>query len=124
MTGTNLFAFYGSLRRGMENYAIYQTDLKYIKTRRILGYELFALEEYPYVIKSADASNSVVVEIFQIENAHTAQNIHKMELDAGYIFEWVDVDDEKVGIYLFEQSGGNSKVESGDWVEFFGGKKE
>lgn len=108
----------------MDNFYIYQSDLKYVKTTRISGYELFALKEYPYAVKSVDASNSLVVEIFQIGNANTAGIIHKMELNAGYIFELIEVDGEKVGIYLFEQSEGNSKVESGDWVEFFGGSKE
>ncbi|HRK53314.1 MAG TPA: gamma-glutamylcyclotransferase [Cyclobacteriaceae bacterium] len=124
MAGTNLFAFYGSLRRGMVNFYNYQADLKYLKTRRIFGYELFALETYPYAVKSINESNSIVVEIFLIENTRAAEAIHKMEIDAGYIFELIEVDGEKVGIYLFEHSGGNSKVESGDWVEFFGTNRE
>ncbi|MFZ1806017.1 MAG: gamma-glutamylcyclotransferase [Cyclobacteriaceae bacterium] len=120
MTGTDLFAFYGSLRRGMANFNVYQSDLKYLKTKRIFGYELYALDEYPYAVKSLNGVNSLVVEIFQIENANVVEKIHQMELDAGYIFEIIEVDGENVGIYLFEQQGNNSRVENGDWAEFFG----
>jgi gamma-glutamylcyclotransferase (GGCT)/AIG2-like uncharacterized protein YtfP len=124
MTGTNLFAFYGSLRKGMENFKAYQSDLKYLKTRRIAGFELYALEEYPYAVKTDVFSQMLVVEVFEIEDQRVAETIHQMELEAGYIFELIEVDGEKVGIYLFEQSEGDSKVESGDWVEFFGSNKQ
>lgn len=124
MTGTNLFAFYGSLRRGMENYKAYQSDLKYLKTRRIAGFELYALEEYPYAVKTDVPSHMLVVEVFEIEDPRVAEAIHQMELEAGYIFEIIEIDGEKVGIYLFDHIDNNSKVESGDWVEFFGAQTE
>lgn len=120
MTGTDLFAFYGSLRRGMNNFRVYQHDLKYLKTRRISGYELFALEEYPYAVSTQKKSSSIVVEIYSIENVSVARAIHEMEIEAGYVFERIEVDGDHVGIYLFEKPGNNPKVENGDWVEFFG----
>ena len=124
MTGTNLFAFYGSLRRGLENFNTYKTDLKYLKTKRIEGFELYALEEYPYAVKTGVPSHMLVVEVFEIEDPRVAEAIYEMELDAGYIFEIIEIDGEKVGIYLFDHFEDNSKVESGDWVEFFGAQTE
>jgi len=106
----------------MANFNAYKADLKYLKTSRIYGYELYALEEYPYAVKSLTSLNSIVIEIFEIQNESVAKNIYQMELDAGYIFELIEVDREKVGIYLFEQPGNNPRVQSGDWVEFFGVK--
>lgn len=120
MTGTNLFAFYGSLRKGMANYNIYKPGLKYIETTRIYGYELLTLGDYPYVVRSANTSDSIVIEIFQIEDEKVVQAIHLMELEAGYVFELIEVEGRKMGIYIFECSGNNSKVDSGDWVEFYG----
>lgn len=120
MRGTDLFAFYGSLRRGMGNYKFYESDLKYIETRRITGYKLYALKDYPYAVRSSVESDSLVIEIFQIEDSRVVQAIHQMELEAGYVLELIEVDGAWVGIYLFEQAGDDSSVESGDWVEFYG----
>ncbi|MBX2944034.1 MAG: gamma-glutamylcyclotransferase [Cyclobacteriaceae bacterium] len=120
MVRTDLFGFYGSLRRGMVNYNIFKSALKYIKTIRISGYELLTLGDYLYAVKSVHTSDSIVIEIFQIEDANVAQAIHQMEIEAGYVFERIEVENMELGIYLFEHLGNESKVDSGDWVEFFG----
>ncbi len=106
----------------MHNYEHYKTQLEYIETTRISGYALFALEDYPYVVRSNKETDLLVIEIFKIEDQNTREHIHRLELEAGYVFEWIDVEGKKVGIYLFERPTNNSRVESGDWVEFFGVK--
>ncbi|HOO09588.1 MAG TPA: gamma-glutamylcyclotransferase [Cyclobacteriaceae bacterium] len=120
MAGTNLYAFYGSLRRGMANYNIYRYGLKYIETRRVFGYELLTLGKYPYAVKSPHPSCSIVVEIFEVENENVRKAIHQMEGEAGYVLVPIEVDGKRVGIYLFERAGNELRVNGGDWVKFFG----
>lgn len=120
MEETELFAFYGSLRTGMSNYRIYQDVLEYVSTNRISGYELYALSDYPYAVFTGNAMSSMVMEIFRVKSKHAKLMIHKLEIDAGYYFKLIEVDGNKVGIYLFSKPGNDTKVESGDWVKFYG----
>ena len=119
MEETELFAFYGSLRRGMGNYAKYKSALEYIETRRIEGFELYSLGEYPYAVKSHIPGASIVIEIFRIRDSMARRMIHELEIGADYFFDMLELDDRKIGIYLFSQRGNDIKVESGDWVSFF-----
>ncbi len=120
MIGTNYFAFYGSLRQGMANYLRYQSSLEFITKETIKGFALYALKDYPYAVKTNNINDELVIEVFKIEDEITRQNIHQLELDAGYIFELIDIAGMKVCIYLFKEPGNNHFVKSGDWVEFFG----
>lgn len=120
MIGTNYFAFYGSLRQGMANYLTYKSSLEFITKKTITGFALYALPDYPYAVKTNNEKDELVIEVFRIKDEITIQNIHKLELDAGYNFDLIDVVGMKVCIYLFEEPGNNQKVKSGDWVEFFG----
>jgi len=104
----------------MTNYESYKRSLQYIETRQVNGFRLYALEDYPYAVKSTEATDSIVVEIFKIVSESAKQNIHELELSAGYIFETIEVENRSVGIYLFERAGNNMRVNDGDWVKFFG----
>lgn len=104
----------------MSNHAIYADHLQYIETKRIAGFALYSLEAYPYAIRSGNNADTIVIEIFKITDPATRRDIHLLELDAGYVFEVIEVHNKKIGIYLFEMPANNIKVESGDWVEFFG----
>lgn len=115
----DLYAFYGSLRRGMSNYLVYQNHLQFHSEHRIDGFKLYALEDYPYAVRT-QSTDSIVVELFRILDEETRINIHQLELGAGYYFETFQLDELRVGIYLFEYAGNNPEVKSGDWVEFFG----
>ena len=46
--------------------------------------------------------------------------IDKLELDAGYIREELEVDGQRVIMYIFEKVENNVEVTGGDWIEFFG----
>lgn len=120
MEETDLFAFYGSLRRGMSNYWAYKDKLEFVSTQRIVGYELYTLGDYPYAVYTEDPKAVLVTEIFSVKNQQTKQSIHEMEIDAGYTFDLIDVEGNRVGIYLFDKAGGDPKVDSGDWVQFYG----
>lgn len=124
MVETNRFVFYGSLRKGMANHKTYAEALQYVETRRLPGFELFALDDYPYAVKTEISTESVVAEVFIITDQSVKESIHQLELDAGFIFELIEIDSNKVGIYLFKKAGNNIKVNSGDWVEFFGAERD
>ncbi len=122
MIDVDYFAFYGSLRRGMTNYEYYKPFLQHIETRRIPGFCLYALEGYPCAIRSREPHHSIVVEVCKVLTESAKDSIHLLELNAGYIFETIEINGREAGIYLFENPGNNIQVEGGDWVEFFGGE--
>jgi len=119
MENTTVFAFYGSLRRSMENHALHSEHLKYLFSARLRGYRLYSRGEFPIAVKSSLPGDSIVVEIFRIADRSTREMIHKLEMDEGYYFEKITVDEIEAGIYLFDNPGNYHYVDSGDWVTFF-----
>lgn len=121
MNQQSQYAFYGSLRRGMENYRLYEKDLRYIRTVTLEGFKMFSLTDYPYVVRTGRSQDTIVVELFRVSNPQTEQIIHQMELEADYIFSEVEIEGIKFGIYLFEAPyPGDPEVGSGDWSFFKG----
>lgn len=119
MNKDSYYAFYGTLRQGMENYQVYENDLTYLSTIELSGFKMYSLVEYPYVVRTSDPDNTIVVDLFRITNRSTEQNIHEMEIDAGYIFSEVIISDTKFGIYLFEKADpSDPEVRTGDWIGF------
>jgi len=120
MIKTDFFAFYGSLRVGMANYELYKSSLEYISRHTIKGYALYALEDYPYAVKTNSPDDEIVVELFRVTEQQVKRSIHDLELGAGYIFELIPLGGHVACLYLFEHAGNNHRVKSGDWVEFYG----
>jgi gamma-glutamylcyclotransferase (GGCT)/AIG2-like uncharacterized protein YtfP len=118
MENTNVFAFYGSLRRGMENHALHASHLKYLFSARLSGFKLYSRGEFPVAVRSS-ATDSIVVEVFRIGDQSTREMIHKLEMDEGYYFESILIDGVEVGIYLVREPGNYQQVDGGDWVTFF-----
>ncbi len=116
---TTIFAFYGSLRRGMENYVLHKNHLKYLFSARIRGYSLYSRGEFPVAVRSSNTNDSIVVELFSIADRSTREMIHKLEMDEGYYFETITIDGIEAGIYLYETPENYQPVRSGDWVTFF-----
>ena len=114
------YAFYGSLRRGMSNYQDFESSLEFLFQEIISGYQLYALEKYPYAIKTDSASDLIVVEVFKIINPAVEKRIHALELRVGYYYDEIKIRNGNVGIYLFKKAGTETLVKSGDWVQFFG----
>lgn len=119
MENTTVFAFYGSLRRGMENHILHRDHLKYLFSARLRGYSLYSRGEFPVAVKSSNLNDSIVVELFTIADRTTREMIHKLEMDEGYYFEVITVDTTEAGIYLFKDPENYQPVRSGDWVSFF-----
>lgn len=119
MNTDSQYAFYGSLRKGMENYDACKNDLKYLFTTKLQGFKMYSLVEYPYVVRTEDPRDRIIVDLFRITSRDTEQNIYKMEIDAGYIFSEVIIGGIKFGIYVFETAGTlDPEVLDGDWIEF------
>lgn len=119
MENTTVFAFYGSLRRGMENHTLHREHLEYLYSARIRGYRLYSKGDFPIAVKSSSKSDSIVVEIFRIADRSTREMIHKLEMDEGYFLETIKIDDIDVSIYLVASAENYPLVTDGDWVTFF-----
>lgn len=117
---TEWFLFYGSLRRGMDNYRLYAPALEYHHTQWLYGYRMYALAHYPYVVKTGSQTDRILVELFRIRNASVRNEIHKMELSVGYEYAHITIDAVDAIIYLFKEAGNEPVVDGGDWIKFYG----
>ncbi len=54
------------LRRGMYNYKQFEQHLEFMSTVRLEGFKLYALEDYPYAVRTEQYDESIVVELFEI----------------------------------------------------------
>lgn len=113
-----LYAFYGSLRRSMENHDVYKDDLVYLFSARLQGYKLYSRGQYPFAVKTG-GKDSIVVEVFQIRNPKTAESIHRLELEEGYYRAEETINGKKTTIYLIDEVANYPEVPGGDWVTFF-----
>ncbi len=119
MNSSSTYAFYGSLRRGMSNYLEFEASLEFLFQETIHGYQLYAMEEYPYAVKTGDPSDSITIEVFKVTNPAIERSIHELEMGVGYYYDEVMVRDKAAGIYLYRNIGTETLVKSGDWVQFF-----
>lgn len=122
MNKNSCYAFYGSLRKGMYNHIRFG-NLEYLFTEKLAGYKLYALERYPIAIKTNVPSDTITVEVTRVSNPATENEIHQLELNAGYYYDEVTVRGISVGIYLFHDQGTFPEVPQGDWVTYFSEKK-
>jgi len=112
-----LYAFYGTLRCGMENYALFDKGMRYIRTVVLRGYRLVSLGEYPYAVRTNDSS-TIVAELFRLDE-HAAGDINVMELESGYYYDEIEINQSLYGIYLFDRiNPGDEVIPSGDWVKY------
>ena len=111
------YAFYGTLRQGMENHLAFAKTLIYMQTVRVQGYRMYSLREYPYAIHTSHANDQIVVDLFRISSIEAEEMIYKMEIDADYILSSLVIDGNKFGIYLFAGNrDGDEYLPGGDWV--------
>lgn len=115
------YAFYGTLRIGMENHQVFAKTLVHIRSKTLQGYRMYSLKEYPYVIRTDDQNDHIIVDLFQIASEKTEEMIYEMEIDAGYVLSTVMIEGIKFGIYVFEEPiAGDEYVDGGDWVSYAG----
>lgn len=112
-----VYAFYGSLRQGMGNSPMLK-DTEFVKEGRVKGFKLLSLGAYPYIVKSDNENDTVIVEVLKVPNKTVEENVHWMEIGAGYTREVVDVEGTKAYIYTKPTAGNHPVVEDGDWVNY------
>lgn len=116
----SLYAFYGSLRRGMRLHKQFKNDLCYLYSVWLQEYDLYSLGNYPYAVKSPDPAHRMLVEVMMISDPETEKTIFKIERDAGYYCHKIMIGADQVNIFLYEDPANNLRIDSGDWGVFFG----
>ena len=119
MKPIHLYAFYGSLRRNMENYEPLKEHLLYQYHTWLQGYQLYSLGPYPFAIRTNSPTDKILVEVFEINHQPTIDAIHQIEIEAGYFLDSVIIDGQAVNIYLYADKSDYPFVFGGDWVKFF-----
>lgn len=120
MSKTNLYAFYGSLRRGMRLYNQFSSTLHYRHSAWLKGYELFSLGNYPGAVESTRSGAKILVEIFEITDPQVEKELIEIERGAGYYLTQIPMGADTLNLFLYEHDAANNmRVESGDWVSFF-----
>ena len=115
-----LFAFYGSLRCGMELHKHFQNGMTYVFSAWLNGFTLHSLGSYPYAVYEPKLNSKIRVDVFELSQ-DTRRKIHEIETNAGYYLDIIRHNGYDLQIYLFKNSANDPKVDKGDWVEFFGG---
>jgi gamma-glutamylcyclotransferase (GGCT)/AIG2-like uncharacterized protein YtfP len=118
---TNLYAFYGSLRRGLENYGLFQSHLHYQFSCWITGFTLFSMGDFPFAVKTDNENDKILVEIFEITDEETQKKIDELELGYDYYLETILIDKKPTKIYVMKNNANYPAVIGGDWVKFFRG---
>ena len=115
-----MYAFYGSLRRGMMYYEVYKDGLEYLFSTELEGFKLYALRDYPFAVRTNQPKDLIHVEVFKISQPEIERSIHELELGVGYYYDEIKVNSITAGIYLFHQPENYPEVKGGDWVKSFG----
>lgn len=114
---------YGSLRKGEYNDYILEHS-KYLGSGIIRGYKLFSLGSFPFIFRTYDEKDIVVVEGYDVD-LFTANIIKEMERCAGYEIDDVEIEviEGDLGIvingsvFVMEKMCNNyGEVKGGDWV--------
>lgn len=122
MNKEGLYAFYGTLRKGMENFHFFQEGMHFIETVTLEGYKLISLGEYPYAVRTSNADERIIAELFQLDYLQ-AKSIHDMELEAGYYYDEIQIHQNFYGIYLFSKiNPTDEEIPSGDWAKYVAGR--
>ncbi len=120
MNPASTYAFYGSLRRGMSNHSQFQQGLKFLSEEALYGFRLYAMDEYPYAVRTGNLLDIITVEVFQVTDPSVERAIHELEIGVGYYYDEIVLHGIQVGIYLYKNAGTETLVKDGDWVKFFG----
>ena len=81
----------------------------------ISGFKMYDLGPYPFVIKTDDPKDKIIVDIFSLDD-NTNLNIENMELGAGYQKETIILNNEPITIYTFKQNVAHAThITTGNW---------
>lgn len=121
----NLVSVYGSLREGMGNHRLLESE-----NSKLLGefrtkpeYTLFSLGAFPGLLKNGNTS--IVVEVYEVtdnvlKRLDGLEGYHEDDLEQSfYIRETINTPFGESYIYFYNGNPGNKEiVESGDWTEY------
>lgn len=123
---TNLYAVYGSLRKGLGNHPVLGDSKLVGECKTPPTFTMFSMfgGGFPGVIKSGNTS--IVLEVYEAADARTEQRLDNLEGYRGpnnprnfYNKELIDTPYGKAYIYYINSSTtGLQEVESGDWKQF------
>lgn len=103
----------------MSNFDALAKHARYLRTVTLPYFKMYSLGEYPYVVRSENPDDTIVAELFLVDDEKTEQTVNHLESDAGYILEPVIIAEEKFEIFVFTSAGPDDpQIRSGDWVQF------
>jgi gamma-glutamylcyclotransferase (GGCT)/AIG2-like uncharacterized protein YtfP len=117
----HLYAFYGSLRRGLQNHERFKAHLRYRFSSWLKGYQLYSLGDFPFAVRSAKADDKILVEVVEVTDPQIQKQLDDLELGYGYHIENILIEEQPVKIYLFKDKANYPLVPSGDWAKSFRG---
>ena len=126
------FAFYGTLREGGYNHArlvAQDKGAKKLGEMRITGYKMFDLGHYPFAVKTGDKKDSMVVELYELQDEYIIELIHRMEVGALYGIEKETINNNTYWVYVYDDAKdyggrGYKAVPDGDWATYKGYNKK
>lgn len=118
-------AVYGSLRKGLHNHKRLGTDRELVGEGIVKGFGMYSLGAYPALTREGKHTD-VVVELYHISDK-TMLDLDCLEGFPHFYTRKlcpIHVNGEKVPAWVYYMKGSLSVdfVESGDWVEYVGGK--
>lgn len=117
---TNLYAVYGSLRKGWWNHNWALGEASYISTTKIPGYRLGSNGCFPAAIECED--RAVTVEVYDVTNVdeELVKRMDEMEFNCGYFRRLEATEDgNKVWLYVMPHDMAryfSESVEGDDWA--------
>lgn len=115
----NIIFVYGSLRKGEYNNYLLNRSTQ-IARGLIRGFKLYSLGSYPFIFRTYDDKDTVVVEGYEAD-IKTIRDITLMELYAGYNVINVEIEGDNFktrgNVFVMKEMRNHyGEVESGDWV--------
>lgn len=117
---TELYAVYGSLRRGWWNHNWALGDAEYVTTTTVPGYKLMSNGCFPAAIESPGEGS--VVEVYDVSNVDTdiIEQMDGMEFNCGYTRRLVTTTEGyKVWLYVMPEVLADRfhiEVDGNDWA--------
>lgn len=128
MKSTDLFAVYGSLRKGMGNHRVIGQHMpELLSTEELHGWKMYSMGGFPAICESNDAENdTVIIEVYKVDEAQHELAASSLDMLEGYpsFYNRVLVDTSVGEAWVYfrkeEELSGLNLVESGDWVDYYG----
>lgn len=117
----NKVAVYGSLREGLHNHRVLGGS-ECLGTDKLKGFSMFSLGSFPFITPEEEESPEIAVEVYEV-NESVFASLDRLEgYPSFYDRKEVDTIHGKCWIYFIEETDErrkDSKIESGDWKEFY-----